>query len=57
MLPDRESRSKARSIGLRFPRPYDFDNIRERSGRHGKKVDQTSGVLREKDDMSFNAEK
>src|SRR6266496_5684820 len=57
MLPDHESRSKTRSIGLRFPSPYDFDHIRERSWRHWKKVDQMSSVLREKDDMSFDATK
>src|SRR5436305_3892295 len=57
MLPNHESRSKTRSIRLRFPGPYDFDHIRERSRRHRKKVDQTSRVLRKKDDMSFDAEK
>src|SRR6266496_6735805 len=57
MFPDQESRSKMRSIGLRFSSPYDFDHIRERSWRHWKKVDQMSSVLREKDDMSFDATK
>src|SRR5208282_140717 len=55
MLPDQKSRSKTRSIGLRFPSPYDFDHIRERSRRHRKKIDQTSNVLRKKDDMSLDA--
>src|SRR6266516_4072526 len=57
MLSNHESRSKMRSIGLRFASPYDFDHIRETSRRHRKKIDQMSSVLREKDDMSFDAEK
>src|SRR5436305_6156966 len=57
MLPDQKSRSKTRSIGLRFLSPYNFDHIRERSRRHRKKIDQTSSVLRQKDDMSFDAVK
>src|SRR5436305_12014938 len=57
MLSNHESRSKMRSIQLRFLSSYDFDHIRKRSRRHRKKVDQTSRVLRKKDDMSFDVEK
>lgn len=57
MLSNRESRTKTRSIGFRFAVPYDFDNIRRRSRRHRKKIDETSGVLRKKDDVSFDSEK
>ena len=56
MLSDQESRSKTRSIELRFLSSYDFDHIRERSRQHHK-VDQTSNVLREKDNMSFDVAK
>src|SRR5436305_14969002 len=57
MLPNHESRSKTRWIRLRFFDSYDFDHIRERSRRHRKKIDQTSHVLKKKDDMSFDVEK
>jgi hypothetical protein len=57
MLSNRESRTKTRSIGFRFAGSYDFDNIRKRSRRHRKKIDETSGVLRKKDDVSLDSEK
>src|SRR5438046_9269905 len=54
MLLNSESRSKARSIGLRFAGPYDFENIRKRSRRHWKKIDERSGILRKKVYKSFD---
>src|SRR5436305_8244578 len=57
MLSNHESRSKTRSIRLRFSDSYDFDHIRKKSRRHRKKIDQTSHVLRKKDDMFFNVKK